>query len=156
MKKRNFHSVFAHSFLWPIAQACDAYLRTMESIEYWNSFDFSDGFSKAIDKWYAREWKITMGLLTKSPKALFDEFLPDITKLRIDVRDIDCAADDEWYHLRVFTTYYHSPGVTVSMPQYWTYSYDPATCLWAHYFILAHSNFLDQLRDVMSPKHQEL
>ena len=46
-----------------------------------------------------------MGLLTKSPKALFDEFPLDITKLRIDVRDIDCAADDEWCHHRVFTTY---------------------------------------------------
>ena len=156
MKKRFFLSVLAHSFLCPIAQSCDAYQRTMESIEYWNSYNFSDGFTKAIDKWYAPEGKITMGLLTTSPKAFFDEFPLDITKLRIDVRDIDCAADDEWCHLRVFTTYYHSSGVTVSLPQYWTYLYDPVTCLWAHYFILAHSNDLDQLRDVMSPKHQEL
>ena len=81
MKKRFFLSVLAHSFLCPIAQACDAYQRTMESIEYWNSYNFSDGFTKAIDKWYAPEGKITMGLLTTSPKAFFDEFPLDITKL---------------------------------------------------------------------------
>ena len=139
-----------------MAQACDAYQRTMESIEYWHSYNFSDGCTKAIDKWYAPDAKVTLGLRTMSPKIFFDVFPLDIIKLQINIRDIDCAADDEWCHLRVFTTYYHSSGVTVSLPQYWTYFYDPVTCLWAHFFILAHYNDLNQWMDVMSTKHQEL
>ena len=140
----------------PMARSCDVYKRTMESIQYWHSYDFSQGMDDAIRVWYAPDAKVTMGMLTASPQDFFGASSSlELVKLDIHVKDIDCAAE-EWCHLHVFTTYHHRSGETVSMPQYWTYLYDPVTCLWAHYIILAHSNDMEHMMDVLSPRENEL
>ena len=84
------------------------------------------------------------------PEEFFAAFDLKITKMNIHVRDIDCAADGFWCHLKVWTSYWNPSNETVSIPQYWTYLYDPVTCKWSHYVILTHSNDLDYMVDVLT------
>ncbi|KAI2493582.1 hypothetical protein MHU86_20975 [Fragilaria crotonensis] len=134
---------------------CDVYKQTMDAIDYWHSYDWSQGMGPAIDQLYADDAKVTSstssGTVTASPREFFGAFSIDIAKLKIDVRDIDCAADGGWCHLRVIATYWSQSEETISIPQYWTYFYDPVTCKWAHYVILQHSNDLEYMVDVLTP-----
>lgn len=129
----------------------------MDSIDFWHTYDFSQGMSAAIEQLYAPGAKVTSstssGTVTLPPDQFFEALHHlSIAKMKIDVRDIDCAADGAWCHLRVIATYWSSHvGETVSIPQYWTYFYDPVTCKWAHYVILQHSNDLEYMVDVLSP-----
>ena len=134
---------------------CDVYKQTMDSIDFWHSYDWSRGIGPAIDHLYIEEAKVTSstssGTVTASPHEFFGAMPLDIVKLKIDVRDIDCAADGGWCHLRVFATYWNPAGETVSIPQYWTYFYDQVTCKWAHYVILQHGNDLEYMVDMLTP-----
>jgi len=112
----------------------------MDSIDYWHSYDYKGGWDQAIADWFAPDGKVTMGVNTMEPTDFYNAFDLEIETLKIDVRDIDCAADGEWCHLKVYTTYFGARGDTVSIPQYWTYLYDPVTCRWAHYILLTHNN----------------
>jgi hypothetical protein len=140
-----------------ISANCDVYKRTMDSIDYWHSYDFSKGMDEAVQTWYAPDARVTMPgtIMTTTPAEFYAASRLEITKLKIDVRDIDCASDGEWCHLKVFTTYHNAVGETVSIPQYWTYLYDPVTCLWAHYIILLGSNDLEYMIDTLSAHRDE-
>mmetsp|Transcript_31067 Transcript_31067/g.51322 ORF Transcript_31067/g.51322 Transcript_31067/m.51322 type:complete len:188 (-) Transcript_31067:58-621(-) len=134
---------------------CDVYKRTMDSIDFWQSYDFSQGMTAAIEQLYAPGAKVTSstssGTVTLPPDQFFGAHHLSISKMKVDVREIDCAADGAWCHLRVIATYWaHGKGETVSIPQYWTYFYDPVTCKWAHYVILQHSNDLEYMVDVLT------
>ena len=137
------------------AANCDVYKQTMDSIEFWHTYDWSQGMGPALDELYTDDAKVTSstssGTVTASARDFFGAFSLEIAKLKIDVRDIDCAADGGWCHLRVFATYWNRSGDTVSIPQYWTYFYDPVTCKFAHYVILQHSNDLDYMIDILRP-----
>lgn len=136
------------------ASNCDVYKQTMDAIDFWHSYDWSQGMGPAIDELYTDDAKVTSstssGTVTASPREFFGSFSLEIVRLKIDVREIDCAADGGWCHLRVFATYSSPSGETVSIPQYWTYFYDPVTCKWAHYVILQHSNDLEYMVDVLT------
>ena len=54
---------------------CDVYKRTMESIDYWHSYNYKEGWDKAIDDWYAPDGKITIGVNTIASKS-FLQWLP--------------------------------------------------------------------------------
>ena len=155
MMIKMFFLLFTLCMLGSAKANCDVYKRTMESIDYWHSYNYKEGWDKAIDDWYAPDGKITIGVNTMPPKDFFSAYNLEIEALRIDVRDIDCAADGEWCHLKVYTTYYGSQGDTVSISQYWTYLYDPVTCLWAHYIILTHNNDVEYMVSTLAPKGTE-
>lgn len=147
-------AVLMSHFLHTAEGNCDVYKQTMDSIDYWHSYDWSQGMRPAIDHLYIDEARVTSstssGTVTASPHEFFGAFPLDILKLKIDVREIDCAADGGWCHLKVFATYWNSAGETVSIPQYWTYFYDQVTCKWAHYVILQHGNDLEYMVDMLT------
>ena len=140
---------------------CDVYKQTLASIDFLNSYDFSQGMGPAIEKLYTEDAKVTAstssagGTVTSSPHDFFDTSELEIVKQKIDVRDIDCASDGGWCHLRVVSTYWNPAGDTVSIPQYLTYFYDPVTCKVAHYVILQHSNDHDYMVDVLTPDPED-
>ena len=90
------------------ASNCDVYKQTMDAIEFWHTYDWSQGMGPAIDTMYADDAKVTSstssGTVTASPREFFDAFSIEVVKLKIDVREIDCAADGGWCHLRVIAT----------------------------------------------------
>lgn len=136
---------------------CDVYKQTMDSVDFWHNYDFEKGsLLEAGEELYTDDGKVTFstssGSVTLPWKKFFERFnFDNISKMKVAVRNIDCAFDGGWCHLQVFTTYYSSTsGETVSLPAYWTYFYDPVTCKWAHYVILQHSNDLDYMIDVLS------
>mmetsp|Transcript_8141 Transcript_8141/g.12483 ORF Transcript_8141/g.12483 Transcript_8141/m.12483 type:complete len:165 (+) Transcript_8141:143-637(+) len=133
---------------------CDVYKATMDTIDFWHSYDFSEGFDAAIEKLYAPNAKITFssssGTVTLSPQEFYKQ-TPLCSKLRIrTIQNLDCAGDGAWCHLKIYTTYWNDVQETVSIPQYWTYLYDPVTCKSAHQVILTHSNDLEYLIDFLT------
>eukprot|EP00540_Astrosyne_radiata_P022348 CAMPEP_0116843112 /NCGR_PEP_ID=MMETSP0418-20121206/11903_1 /TAXON_ID=1158023 /ORGANISM="Astrosyne radiata, Strain 13vi08-1A" /LENGTH=133 /DNA_ID=CAMNT_0004473821 /DNA_START=114 /DNA_END=515 /DNA_ORIENTATION=- len=127
----------------------------MDSIEYWHAYNFSNGWDRAIQDWYAPDGKVTVGVRTMPPKEFYGEFDLDLADLKVDVREIECDADGEWCHLKVYTTFFgnnEQEEETVSIPQYWTYLYDPVTCRWAHYILLARNNDMEYLLETLGNK----
>eukprot|EP00547_Thalassionema_nitzschioides_P000442 CAMPEP_0194204890 /NCGR_PEP_ID=MMETSP0156-20130528/4298_1 /TAXON_ID=33649 /ORGANISM="Thalassionema nitzschioides, Strain L26-B" /LENGTH=137 /DNA_ID=CAMNT_0038931017 /DNA_START=143 /DNA_END=556 /DNA_ORIENTATION=- len=126
----------------------------MDTIDFWHSYDFSKGFDAAIYGLYAPNAKITFssssGTVTLSAEEFYQQ-TPLCSKLRIrTIQNLDCAGDGAWCHLKIYTTYWNAAQETVSIPQYWTYLYDPVTCKSAHQVILTHSNDLEYLTDFLT------
>ena len=141
-----FVAILGAALIQGVEGNCDVYKRTMDSIRYWHSYNFTGGMNDAIEEWFAPEGKITIGIHTMSPTEFYSTFNLVFSSMTIDVQYIDCAADGDWCHLKVYTTFHRTEGGdTVSIPQYWTYVYDPVTCQWAHYIILTRNNDLEHM-----------
>lgn len=132
------------------ADLCDVYTETKRQLNVFNTQKWSIG--DMVDKVSAFQTEnaaVTVNGATKSLRNFFKEFELELRSMQVDLHSITCAPH-QWCLAEVMTVYADEQQNAVSYKQFWTFLFDPDTCLVNHFFVLNDNRDVSRLIQAFS------